>query len=181
MDTTRRHPRQRVRPATLQLLDGLRAPAYLLGRRLDVLACNRLAGALIVDFPSLPRAERNQARFVFTDPHARELFADWPTAAAATTALLHRDAQRHHDDPVLVELVGDLSIRSPEFATLWADSRPRASAVTAYHHPLVGDLSLTCQTWQAADDPDQLLVVQTTDPGSPSDAALTLLAQLVVQ
>ena len=177
MDTTRRH-RQRVRPATLRLLHGLRTPAHLLGRRLDVLPCNRLAGALIVDFPSLPRIERNQARFVFTDPHARALFADWPATAAATAALLHRDARRHHDDPELRELVGDLSIRSPEFATLWADSRPRSSAVAAYHHPLVGDLTLTWQIWQASGDPDQLLVVQTTEPGSPSDTALMLLAKL---
>jgi hypothetical protein len=180
MDTTPRHPRQRVRPATLQLLDGLRAPAYLLGRRLDVLACNRLAGALIVDFPSLPRPERNQARFVFTDPHARELFADWPAAAGTTTALLHRDAQRHHDDPELGELIGDLSIRSPEFAALWA-ARQRTTSIAAYRHPLVGDLTLTCQTWQAAGDPDQLLVVQTAEPGSPSKAALTLLAQLATR
>jgi hypothetical protein len=167
-----------VRPATLQLLDGLRAPAYLLGRRLDVLACNRLAGAFIADFRSLPRPERNQARFVFTDPHARELFADWPAAASATIALLHRDARRHHDDPELGELIGDLSIRSSEFAARWADARQRTTDVAAYHHPLVGDLTLTCQTWQAAGDPDQLLVVQTAEPGSPSEAALTLLAQL---
>jgi hypothetical protein len=170
-----------VRPATLQLLDGLRAPAYLLGRRLDVLACNPLAAALIADFPSLPRAERNQARFVFTDPHARELFADWPAAAGTTTALLHRDTRRHHDDPALGELIGDLSIRSPEFAGLWADPRQRTSAVAAYHHPLVGDLTLACQTWQAAGDPDQLLVVQTAEPGSPSETALALLAQLAVR
>ncbi|MFJ1768200.1 hypothetical protein ACIOD2_48330 [Amycolatopsis sp. NPDC088138] len=176
MDTTRH--RQRVRPATLRLLDGLRAPAHLLGRRLDVLACNRLAAALIADFPALPRAERNQARFVFTDPHARDLFADWPAAAGTTTALLHRDARRHPDDPALGELIGDLSIRSAEFAVRWAAPRQRTSAVAGYHHPLVGDLTLATQIWQADGDPDQLLVVQTAEPGSPSEAALALLDQL---
>lgn len=162
-------------------MEGLRAPAYLLGRRLDMLAGNRLAGALIADFPSVPRPERNQARFVFTDPHARELFADWPAAAGTTTALLHRYARRHHDDPELRELIGDLSIRSPEFAARWADTRQRTTEVTAYHHPLVGDLTLTCQTWREAGDPDQLLVVQTAEPGSSSEAALTLLAQLATR
>ncbi|MEV6639347.1 hypothetical protein [Amycolatopsis sp. NPDC051371] len=70
-------------------------------------------------------------------------------------------------------------MRSPEFAGRWADSRERTTGLTEYHHPLVGDL--TWQTWQAAGDPDQLLVVQTAEPGSPSEAALTLLAQLVAR
>ena len=48
---------QRVHPATLELLDRLdlvHSPAFVLGRRLDVLAHNRLAGALITEFRRLP-------------------------------------------------------------------------------------------------------------------------------
>ena len=57
-------------------------PAFVLGRRLDVLAHNRLAGALITEFRELAAPLRNQARFVFFDPHARELYADWEQVAA---------------------------------------------------------------------------------------------------
>ncbi|WP_369794590.1 helix-turn-helix domain-containing protein [Kutzneria sp. 744] len=50
-----RRDTQRVRPAMRRLLDQLTdAPALVLGRRLDILAWNRLAGALFADFDALP-------------------------------------------------------------------------------------------------------------------------------
>ena len=65
----------------------------MLGRRLDA-AHNRLAGALITEFREGCRPLRNQARFVFFDPHARELYADWDEVAADTVAMLRLDAGR---------------------------------------------------------------------------------------
>ena len=59
-------------PAHLQrLLDGLTdIPALVLGRRMDVLAWNPLAAALITDFGAIPESHRNYVR-VFTDPRMR--------------------------------------------------------------------------------------------------------------
>src|SRR6476469_7446057 len=54
----RRSRPQTVDPATLRLLemfDQVSSPAFVLGRRLDVIAHNRLAGALITEFRELPR------------------------------------------------------------------------------------------------------------------------------
>ncbi|MFG2084880.1 MULTISPECIES: helix-turn-helix transcriptional regulator [unclassified Spirillospora] len=179
----RRRPRpQRVHPATWRLLDILEAarrPGFVLGRRLDVLAHNRLAGRLITDFRALPAAERNQARFVFLDPHARELYKNWPIVAADTAAMLRRDAGRHPDDPALSTLIGDLSIRSGEFRRSWSDNKvhQRTTGNKDYHHPLVGDLTITYQALTPADDPDQTLFIYDAEPGSPSETALHLLAQ----
>ncbi|MGW5162905.1 helix-turn-helix transcriptional regulator [Nonomuraea wenchangensis] len=179
----RRRPRpQRVHPATWRLLDTLEAarrPAFVLGRRLDVLAHNRLAGRLITDFRALPAAERNQARFVFLDPHARELYKNWPAVAADTAAMLRRDAGRHPDDPALSTLIGDLSIRSEEFRRCWSDNKvhQRTTGHKDYHHPLVGDLTITYQALTPADDPEQTLFIYDAEPGSPSETALHLLAQ----
>ncbi|MET7880247.1 helix-turn-helix transcriptional regulator [Micromonospora profundi] len=179
----RRRPRpQRVHPATLDLLETLQQagrPAFVLGRRLDVLANNPLAGRLIIDFRALPAAERNQARFVFLDPHARELYRDWAHVAADTAAMLRLDAGRHPDDPALGALVGDLSIRSAEFRRFWSDNKVhrRTTGTKGYHHPLVGDLTVTYQAFTPGDDPDQTLFVYGTEPGSPSETALRLLAQ----
>ncbi|MFI1094879.1 transcriptional regulator [Streptomyces sp. NPDC020917] len=179
----RRRPRpQRVHPATWDLLDALQQsgrPAFVLGRRLDVLAHNPLAGRLITDFRALPAAERNQARFVFLDPHARELYRDWARVAADTAAMLRLDAGRHPDDPALSALVGELSIRSEEFRRFWSDNkvRRRTTGTKDYHHPLVGDLTVTYQALTPGDDPDQILFVYGTEPGSPSEISLRLLAQ----
>ncbi|WP_435193584.1 helix-turn-helix transcriptional regulator [Streptomyces sp. NRRL F-5630] len=172
---------QQLAPETRALLDDFDAalrPAFVLGRRLDVLGHNRLAGLLIADFESMPRAERNQARFVFLEPHARELYADWEQVAADTAAMLRVDAGRHPDDPELGQLVGELSIRSPEFRRLWARNRvhERTTGTKRYHHPLVGDLMIIYQALTPADDTDQTLMVYRTEPDSPSHDALRMLA-----
>lgn len=181
--TARRRPRpQHVHPATLDLLDSLQSvarPAFILGRRLDVLAHNTLAGRLITDFHALPAAERNQARFVFLDPHARELYRDWSRVAADTAAMLRLDAGRHPDDPGLSALVGDLSIASAEFRRFWSDNKVhrRTTGTKDYHHPLVGNLTVTYQALTPADDPDQILFIYGTEPGSASETAMHLLAR----
>ncbi|MBR8743538.1 helix-turn-helix transcriptional regulator [Nocardiopsis sp. MG754419] len=173
---------QRLHPATRDLLATLGTvfrPAFVLGRRLDVLGQNRLAALLVGDFDGLPQAERNQARFVFLDPHARELYMDWDEVAADTAAMLRLDAGRHPDDPALGRLVGDLSIRSPEFRRLWARNRvhQRSTGAKRYHHPLVGHLTVTYQTLTPTDDTDQMLMVYDTEPDSPSAHAVRLLVE----
>ncbi|GHC33620.1 transcriptional regulator [Streptomyces anthocyanicus] len=179
----RSRPRpQRVHRATWDLLDALQQtcrPGFVLGRRLDVLAHNQLAGRLITDFRALPAAERNQARFVFLDPHARELYRDWARVAADTAAMLRLDAGRHPDDPALSALVGDLSIHSEEFRRFWSDNKVhrRSTGTKDYHHPLVGDLTVTYQALIPGDDPDQILFVYGTEPGSPSETSLRLLTR----
>ena len=178
----RQRPRpQIVEPATLQLLDLLDqvcSPAFVLGRRLDVLAHNRIAGALITEFRELPAAQRNQARFVFFDPHARELYSDWPQVAADTVAMLRLDAGRYPNDDKLTALIGELSIQSEEFRRWWSDHdvQRRTTGTKGYHHPLVGDLTVQYQALNSSGDPDQILFVYTTEPGSTSETALRLLA-----
>ena len=119
----RRSTPQRLHPATstlLTTLDTAFRPAFVLGRWLRVLGQNQLAALLIADFATMPTRDRNQARFVFLEPHARELYVDWDEVATDTVAMLRMDAGRHPDDPELGLLVGELSIRSPEFRSLWA-------------------------------------------------------------
>jgi transcriptional regulator with XRE-family HTH domain len=173
--------RQGVTPVMERLLarlDTAYCPAFVLGRRTDVLACNRLAAALITDFAALPQDERNQARFVFLDPYARELYADWEGVAADTAAMLRMDAGRHGADPELNELVGDLSRRSPVFRRMWADQRviERTEGTKGYHHPVVGDLTVTYQAMSVAGEEDQALFVYTAADGTADETALRLLA-----
>lgn len=172
---------QRLHPETRALLDVFGAslrPAFVLGRRLDVLAHNRLAGLLIADFEGIPASERNQARFVFLDPHARDLYADWGQVAADTAAMLRMDAGDHLDDPALGRLVGELAIHSPDFRRLWARNRvhQRSAGTKSYRHPLVGELTITYQALTPGDDPEQTVFVYRAETVSPSEHALRLLA-----
>ncbi|OAA19792.1 putative transcriptional regulator [Frankia sp. EI5c] len=179
----RRAPRrpQRVAGATYQLLETLdeaASPALVVGRRMDVLAMNRTSRALLGDFIALPARQRNYARFLFLDDNARDLHLDWATIAAEAVATLRLDAGQHPDDTELSALVGELSVKSTEFRRWWADHRVliRTAGTKRYHHPVVGDLTLTYQNLKLSDDPEQTVLVYTAPAGSAAHTALRLLA-----
>lgn len=173
-------PVQRVRPGVRRILETLDdvTPAFVFGRRMDVLATNRLACALMTDFDALPHRDRNLLRYTFLDESSRELYVDWEEVARDNVAILRLDAGRHPDDPLLVELVGELSVNSQEFRRWWADHnvRERTHGSKRYHHPLVGDLTVDYESVALLGDPDQTLCIYTAEPGSPSETALRLLA-----
>ncbi|MFJ8695879.1 helix-turn-helix domain-containing protein [Streptomyces roseolilacinus] len=171
--------RQTVRPAVLNLLESMESvPALVLGQRLDVLAGNRLARALFGDFAVLDPEERNMARHVFLSPAARDLYVDWEAKATEVVSVLRMYAGCSADDPRLATLVGDLSVRSPEFRSLWAAHtvQEKGHGVKRLRHPLVGELTLSYETLKLADDHDQSLLTYAAEPGSPSAEALRLLA-----
>ncbi|GHI92413.1 MULTISPECIES: helix-turn-helix transcriptional regulator [Streptomyces] len=168
-----------VRVALLQLLESIdTVPAYVTGRRSDILAWNRMAAALFGDWGKLPAAERNWARLVFLNPDYRELFIDWDQKAYDMVSFLRMDAGRHPDDPRLSALVGELSVKSDEFRRLWAthDVKEKSYGVKRMRHPLVGDLTLSFETFHLIDDDEQAFVTYHAEPGSPSADALRLLA-----
>jgi transcriptional regulator with XRE-family HTH domain len=172
-------PPQRVRPGLYRVLDSLTAiPATVIGRRLDVLATNTMARALVTDFDRLPHRERNMVRYMFLNDGARVLYLDWEMAARSTVAALHRYAGRYPSDPQLAELVGELSVRDTDFRRWWADHDVFQHGVgyKRLHHPVVGDLTLDYEFLTVAADPEQSLGLHTAKPGSPSEQALQLLA-----
>ncbi|MFF1748116.1 helix-turn-helix transcriptional regulator [Streptomyces mirabilis] len=172
-------PHQRVRPGLYRILETMAdVPALVIGRRTDVLATNRLARALYTDFDALPRRERNMTRFIFLDESARTLYDDWEGIARTSVAALHLYAGQHPHDPQLAELIGELSLRDPDFRGWWADYdiQRRTYGTKHFHHPLVGDLTLDYEALAVAGDPDQILGIYTAEPGSPSEQVLRLLA-----
>ena len=67
-------------------------PAFVLGRRGDVLATNVLARALLADFDAMPYRDRNLTRWMLLDPAARGLYVDWAQIASEMVAILRLDA-----------------------------------------------------------------------------------------
>ncbi|AEY91322.1 DNA-binding protein [Streptomyces hygroscopicus subsp. jinggangensis 5008] len=170
---------QQVRGALRQLLDTMEGvPAYVVGRRSEILAWNRMAVALFGDWGELPPGERNWARLVFLRPAYRELFVDWEQKAIDIVCALRMDAGCDPDDARLSVLVGELSVKSEEFRRLWAthDVKEKSHGVKQLHHPLVGDLALNFESFRLTDGSEQSLVTYHADPGSPSADSLRLLA-----
>ncbi|MEU6379451.1 helix-turn-helix transcriptional regulator [Streptomyces sp. NPDC046909] len=176
---TRRRGRQKVQPQLQRVLDDLTAtPAIVQGRRGDILAWNALAAALVTDFSRIPEKHRNYPRIVFTDPAMRSLYAHWETSAHMAVAQLRMEAAQYPEDPRLIELVGELSMRDEQFAQWWGDRRVAARTVgrKTLNHPVVGELVLDWDTLTTNTDPDQHLTVWTAAPNSPTHERLRILA-----
>jgi transcriptional regulator with XRE-family HTH domain len=166
-----------VRPSVQMLIDGLDQPAFVMGRRMDILATNRMARALLTDFDARPARERNHARWIFLDPATRGLYVDWPVIARDNVAILRHDMAQHPDDPQLRELIRELSMASPEFRTWWVehDVTTRNSGIKRYRHPVVGEMTIHFEAMRLADE-DQLLFVYSVEPRTASHDAMRLLA-----
>jgi hypothetical protein len=152
----------------------------VMGRRMDVLAWNSLAAALVVDWGSLPPEYRNAARHFFLDEGARRLYVDWDDAARDTAANLRLAAGRHPDDPELATLVGELSMKSEDFRRWWArhDVREKTHGTKRLDHPIVGELTVSYESLALPGDADQMLVIYTAEPGSETETSLRLLASM---
>lgn len=169
---------QRVRPGLRMTLAALeRIPAFVIGRRTEVLATNRLAREVMTDFEALPAKQRSLARYLLLDPEARRRVVEWERGASETVAMLRLEAGRHPHDRLLTDLVGELMVRSPEFGDWWHDHRVlrRTHGLKRYRHPLVGDLTFHYESFPVAGESDQTLCVYNVEPDSETARALNLL------
>ncbi len=147
--------------------------------RLDNLAANQLGSALYSDLfaGAAEPGPVNSARYVFLEPSARRFYADWDRAAGDVVVVLRSAAGRDPYDRDLSDLVGELSTRSDEFWTRWAahDVRFHNTGVKDFHHPVVGDITLTYNRMEPPADSGLTIMTYVADPGSKSAEALGLL------
>ena len=91
--------------------------------------------------------------------------------------MLRAEAGRDPHDRDLSDLVGELSTRSEDFRVRWAAHNVRAHQTGAkrFHHPVVGDLTLTYEMLELTADPGLQILALSAEPGTTSQDALNLL------
>jgi transcriptional regulator with XRE-family HTH domain len=174
----RRRSTQRVRPEVQWTLDAITgAAAFVSNARLDILAANELGRALFSELYAAPARPVNNARFVFIDPRAETFYGDWERVAGECVAILRWAAGRDPHDRDLSDLVGELATHSDAFRIRWAahDVRFHNTGVKQFHHPVVGELSLTYNRMDLPADQGLTIFTYAAEPGSRSEEALKLL------
>jgi len=150
----------------------------VISRSMDVLAWNSGGLALYAGLEEWPAKHRNLARYLFLHPAAHDLFADnWDRQITGCVARLRAIAGTAPDAPDLTNLVGELLLKSPDFAGLWEryEVTGRKPVQKTFHHPQVGTLTLTSQSLHIEGTPGQRIGVYTAEPGTPDHDALLLL------
>lgn len=179
-----RAPRRRttppvVSPVLQQVLDAVTdAPAWVRNGRHDIIAINPLGRALYSPVLADPRRPANTTRFIYLDPAAPEFFVDYDQVARDAAAMLRLEAGRNPHDQALIELVGELSTRSPLFRQRWAsqDVRYHRSGRKRLRHPVVGELDLSFLACELPSEPGLQLNIYTAAAGTPTADGLKLLA-----
>jgi len=115
---------------------------------------------------------------VFLDPRARDFYVDWNGIADAAAFNLRATAGRDPYDRALTDFVGELSMRSDDFRKRWAshDVRQYRSGTQRFRHPLVGELELAYEALAVTAALDEIIIVYTAEPNSPTHDALQRLA-----
>jgi transcriptional regulator with XRE-family HTH domain len=141
----RRAFQQEAVPDSLQrMMDAMKQPAYVTGRRWDLLGWNKAANDIFA-FDQLASEDRNILISMLTRPQFRATHDLWA------------------DDPAFHDLLQKLRKRCPEFSVWWKthDIRGTAAGIKRLHHPKKGTLSFEHASFQSNDDPSLRVVIYT--------------------
>lgn len=170
-----------VRPSLQVTLDTMtRSAAIVRNARMDILAANSLARALLSEIYDTTASSKlpNIARFAFLhEERAKQFFVNWTHDADTCVASLRHEAGRNPHDKGLQDIVGELSTLSAEFRVRWSrhDVHGGSPGTKRFHHPVIGDITLNYIAATLEVDAMHLRIYSAA-PGSPSEEALMLLA-----
>ena len=103
---------------------------------------------------------------------------DWPSVARSAVAALRIAAAQNPDDQQLMNLIGELSMRSEPFRGWWAaqDVFVHRNGVKCFRHPAIGELELDFELLELPGDEALTVLTYSAEPGTPSGDGLELLA-----
>ena len=169
---TRYRKNEGVTPRLQRVLDALDpSPAVIRTATWDVVAWNKAATVMLMDYASLAPEQRNILRFIFLDPRARAAQYDWESVARFVLGSFRADAARAGAAAEVEPLVEELSRLSPEFKAMWGDNHVQGShgdGVKHIRHPVLGPLAFEYSAFAVDGRSDLTMTVY--NPATPADA-----------
>jgi hypothetical protein len=138
-------------------------PAYALAPDFGIPAWTRAFEAVYPNVATVAEADRNLLWLVFTDPHVRELMADWDFSSRRLLATFRAEAGPRLGEPCFSRLVGRLLEASESFRAGWEshDIEGFIPVERLFRHPVVGDLHLEQHRLRVSDHPHLHVVMYT--------------------
>jgi transcriptional regulator with XRE-family HTH domain len=162
-----------VTPRLQRVLDALDpTPAIIRTAIWDVVAWNRAATALLIDYGSLPPERRNILHYIFLDPRARAAQYDWESVARFVLGAFRVDTARAGAAEEVGPLVEELCRLSPEFRSMWRDNDVQGAhgeAIKHIRHPVLGPFAFEYSIFAVDGRTDLAMVVY--NPATPADMA----------
>jgi transcriptional regulator with XRE-family HTH domain len=169
---TRYRKNEGVSPRLQRVLDALDpSPAIVRTAVWDVVAWNRAATVMLLDYASLPPEQRNILRFIFLNPQARAAQYDWESVARFVLGAFRIDAARAGAAAEVEPLVDELCRLSPEFKTMWSENDvqgPHGEAIKRMRHPVLGTIAFEYSAFSVDGRTDLSMVVY--NPATAEDA-----------
>ncbi len=158
-----------ITPRLQRVLDALpTSPALIRTALWDVVAWNRAAAMLLTDYATLPKAQRNILRLMFSNERVQAVQEDWLSVARFVVATFRADAARAGANSEITELVDALCRSSSEFERLWRsnDITSNGDGLKRLRHPAFGLIELEFSTFSVEGRSDLTMMVYTpTTPG----------------
>lgn len=167
-----------VRPALQRVVDALDPhPAFLIGRRWDVLTWNRAADLLFHFHEPCPPHSLNVVWRFFVRS-VRTLDLHWEKQAQNLVAQFRADYARYPGDASFHEVIADLQRISPQFRLWWEqqDVRGLPDGPRTMHHPTLGVLEFEHVTFQTSITLDLRVKVYAASPATLSTLQQALSA-----
>jgi transcriptional regulator with XRE-family HTH domain len=166
------HKKGGVTPRLQRVLDAFGpTPAVVRTAIWDVVAWNRAATIMLMDYGAVPPEQRNILRFIFLDPRAREAQFDWESVARFVLGAFRVDAARAGAAAEVEPLVNELCRLSAEFEAMWRDNDvqgPHGDAIKHIRHPILGPIAFEYSAFAVDGRTDLNMVVY--NPATPEDA-----------
>ncbi|RYJ28385.1 putative DNA-binding protein [Streptomyces sp. L-9-10] len=167
-DLAQQRPRSADRPATTAapplarlVTDLSPLPAMLMNHRYDILAWNHEMTRLLLDFDTLPPAQRNSMWLCLMHPETREFYVDRERVVREGVAHLRAAWAAHPEDRALTDRIAEFITHDEEFARLWAerDIKANGRGHKVMRRPDVGVIALHFEVLVPLQDQDHRLVI----------------------
>jgi hypothetical protein len=170
----RYQPAEDVTPRLQRVLDSFEiSPAYVKTSTWDIIAWNRAASVVLVDYGALAPGQRNILRLLFCNPEVSAAMPNWKSDAGFVVAAFRADVARSGAAEKVAGLVDELSRTSPDFDAMWRDHDVRATygeGAKQVRHKVAGLIGLEYSSFAVDGRPDLSMVVY--NPATPADADL---------